>query len=537
MMLPSRCSFVLTAALALAGCDAADDFGVPQEPADLLTRAERSDYRETSRHADVTQFLEAVVRMDDRMSLTTFGFTNEARAIPLVIVAEGIPDRSPAAIRESGKLVLYLQGNIHGGEVEGKESLQILLREIASGQHDSWFDDMILLVAPVYNADGNDAVGLNNRPGQNGPAGGMGQRPNAQGLDLNRDHMKLNSPEARSVARLVGDYAPHVTMDLHTTNGTDHAYFLTYSPPLHPNTDPAIISLLRDRLLPDVTETIRDEHGMDFYYYGNAGGGGGLPRWSTFDSRPRFNNNYLGLRNRVAILSEAFAYATFEDRIAATLYFVQETVDWAESHADEIRVAVETAETRPLVGTQLSVRNQIVLTHPEPVDILMGAVETRYNAAGRSYSNRLDVVTPTPMWEYGSFESTEDETVPAAYIIPPVQQLQPVLDRLESHGIPMRTLDAPRTIPVESFQIDSMSVATQPFQGVNERTVWGAWVAGEQELPAGTVIISMDGPHARLAFYLLEPRADDGFTNWAILDRWIDGDEAFPILRSHTPIR
>ena len=540
----SLCTLILFVALTFAGCEAGDEFEIARGPADLLTRAERSDYLETSRHAEVIEFLETVVRMDDRMSLTTFGFTNEARAIPLVTVAQGMADRSPAAIRESGKLVLYLQGNIHGGEVEGKEALQILLREIASGQHDSWFNDMILLVAPVYNADGNDAVGLNNRPGQNGPAGGMGQRPNAQGLDLNRDHMKLNSPEARSVARLVGDYAPHVTMDLHTTNGTNHAYLVTYSPPLHPNTDPAIISLLRDRLLPDVTETIRDEHGMNFYYYGNAGGGGGaapggqanLPRWSTFDSRPRFNNNYLGLRNRIAILSEAFAYASFEDRIAATLYFVQETVDWAEAHAGEIRAAVEIAETRPLVGTQLSVRNRITLTHPEPVDILMGAVETRYNAAGRPYNNRLDVLTPTPMWEYGSFESTEDETVPAAYIIPPVQQLQPVLDRLESHGVPMRTLDASRTMVVESFRIDSTSVAAQPFQGVNERTLWGAWVEGEQEIPARTIIISMDGPHARLTFYLLEPRADDGFTDWAILDRWIDGDGAFPILRSHTPI-
>lgn len=541
----SLCTLILFVALTFAGCEAGDEFEIARGPADLLTRAERSDYLETSRHAEVIEFLETVVRMDDRMSLTTFGFTNEARAIPLVTVAQRLADRSPAAIRESGKLVLYLQGNIHGGEVEGKEALQILLREIASGQHDSWFNDMILLVAPVYNADGNDAVGLNNRPGQNGPAGGMGQRPNAQGLDLNRDHMKLNSPEARSVARLVGDYAPHVTMDLHTTNGTNHAYLVTYSPPLHPNTDPAIISLLRDRLLPDVTETIRDEHGMNFYYYGNAGGGGGgaapggqanLPRWSTFDSRPRFNNNYLGLRNRIAILSEAFAYASFEDRIAATLYFVQETVDWAEAHAGEIRAAVEIAETRPLVGTQLSVRNRIALTHPEPVDILMGAVETRYNAAGRPYNNRLDVLTPTPMWEYGSFESTEDETVPAAYIIPPVQQLQPVLDRLESHGVPMRTLDASRTMVVESFRIDSTSVAAQPFQGVNERTLWGAWVEGEQEIPARTIIISMDGPHARLTFYLLEPRADDGFTDWAILDRWIDGDGAFPILRSHTPI-
>ncbi len=552
-MLRACSLLVLATTPFLVGCGDVDGVVSDRRPSDLLTRAERTDYLETSRHADVIEFLETVVRMDDRMSLTTFGFTNEARAIPLMIVAEGIPDRTPGTIRNSGKLVVYLQGNIHGGEVEGKESLQILLREIASGQHDSWFDNMILLVAPVFNADGNDAVGLNNRPGQNGPAGGMGRRPNAKGLDLNRDHMKLNSPEARSVARLVGDYAPHVTMDLHTTNGTDHAYFVTYSPPLHPNTDPAIISLLRDRLLPDVTETIRDQHGMDFYYYGNAGGGGGrggrgaggavtggqanLPRWATFDSRPRFNNNYLGLRNRVAILSEAFAYATFEDRIAATLFFVQETVDWTEAHANEIRAAVETAETRPLVGTQLSVRNQIALTHPDPVDILMGEVETRFNAAGRPYNNRLDVVTPTPMWEYGTFDSTEDETVPAAYIIPPTQQLQPVLDRLESHGVPMRTLDVARTSLVESFRMDSTTVAAQPFQGVSERTVWGAWVAGELDLPAGSIVISMDDPHARLAFYLLEPRADDGFTNWAIFDRWIDGEGRFPILRSHTPIR
>ena len=136
----------------------------------------------------------------------------------------------------------------------------------------------------------------------------------------------------------------------------------------------------------------------------------------------------------------------------------------------------------------------------------------------------------------GGCWNNESDNCPA-YVIPPVQQLQPVLDRLESHGVPMRALAAARTIQVESFRIDSMSVAAQPFQQVNERTVWGAWVEGERELPAGTVVISMDGPHARLAFYLLEPRADDGFTDWAILDRWIVGDGTFPVLRSHAPIQ
>ena len=41
-----------------------------------------------------------------------------------------------------------------------------------------------------------------------GPVGGMGQRPNAQGYDLNRDHMKLDAPEARSLVGMMTAYDP-----------------------------------------------------------------------------------------------------------------------------------------------------------------------------------------------------------------------------------------------------------------------------------------------------------------------------------------
>ena len=170
---------------------------------------------------------------------------------------------------------------------------------------------MVLLVAPIYNADGNERFSLTNRGRQHGPMAGQGQRPNAQGYDLNRDHMKLDSPEARGFVKLMNDYDPHVSMDLHTTNGTRHAYHLTYAPPLNPATDPAIIDLLRKDWLPSVTRTIKTKYDWDYYYYGNVEGRGpaGSPderAWKSFDSRPRFNNNYIGLRNRIAILSEAY---------------------------------------------------------------------------------------------------------------------------------------------------------------------------------------------------------------------------------------
>ena len=188
---------------------------------------------------------------------------------------------------------------------------------------------------------GNERIAPNNRGWQHGPVAGMGQRPNAQGYDLNRDHMKLESPEARSLASLFNRYDPHVGIDLHTTNGTRHAYHLTYSPPLNPNTDAGIINLLRGEWFPHVTKQVKAKHGWEYFYYGNvpgpAGPDGGPRGWYTFEHVPRFNNNYIGLRNRFALLSEAYAYLTFEDRIKATSRFVEENLNYAHGHASAIR--------------------------------------------------------------------------------------------------------------------------------------------------------------------------------------------------------
>jgi murein tripeptide amidase MpaA len=209
----------------------------------IRTVPEKTAFKDTSRYTDVVAFLEALDQASDRVHLTAFGTTNEKRTLPLAVI--GAPDASAAAVKRSGKLRVYIQGNIHGGEVEGKESAQMLLRDLAAGRHEDWLQSMVFLIAPIYNADGNERFALNNRGPQYGPIGGQGQRPNAQGLDLNRDHMKLDSPEARAVAKLLTEYDPHVALDLHTTNGTRHAYHLTYSPPLHPGADQGIVDLLR----------------------------------------------------------------------------------------------------------------------------------------------------------------------------------------------------------------------------------------------------------------------------------------------------
>jgi len=501
------------------------DFG------ELLTRAERTDFRETTRYAEVMELVERLATLSPDVHLTSFGYTNEGRALPLLVI--GAPDASAEAVRATGKTRVYLQGNIHAGEVSGKEALLMLLRRFAMGDYPSWTNELVLLVAPIYNADGNERISLRNRPRQNGPVGGMGQRANAQGLDLNRDHTKLDSPEARAFVRMMTDYDPQMVVDLHTTNGTRHAYYLTYAPPLHPNTPATIDSFLRDRWLPEVTRRIKEKHGWDYYYYGNAARRG-EPAWYTFDDRPRFNNNYVGLRNRMAILGEAYAYATFEDRVRGTLWFAEEILDFAEQNAAEIRRIVEAADAESVVGQTLATRAEAQRSESQ-VTILMGEVDEERNpSTGAIMLRRRDISTPTRMYEYGTFVPSETAVAPAAYYILP--EAEDAIERLEAHGVTVVRYATARELPVERFRIDSTKVATRDFQGRRERTIWGEWVATMETLPAGTAYVSVDQPLGRLAFTLLEPRSDDGFVAWAIVDQQIEKGR-LPILRVAAPGR
>ena len=517
----------LAACTAVAAVLTACNGAAPPDDA-FLTRAERTAYRETSSHAEVVDFLERAAASDASVHYTTYGYTNEGRALPLAVVGD-VEDSSPAAVRASGKTVVYLQGNIHGGEVCGKEALQMLLRDLLAGRHGEWRESMVLLIAPIYNADGNERVNLTNRGRQHGPVGGMGQRPNAQGFDLNRDHMKLDSPEARSVARLFGEYDPHVAVDLHTTNGTRHAYHVTYSPPLHPNTPAEIDGFLREGLFPHVTGEIREKYGWEYYYYGNASARGGDERgWYTFDHRPRFNNNYIGLRNRIAILSEAYSYATFEERVLATLYFVEEILDYVHEHAAEVRRIVADADAAAVTGDSLALR-AVPERSAAPVDILMGAtVEEVHPLTGRPLLLRADTQYVETMYEYGTFEPTLRGRVPAGYLIP--ADLGEVLTRLAAHGVALESAGA-SPLDVEAFRIDSMRTAERPFQGRNEQTLFGGYEANRVTPNPGDRLAWTDQPLGRLLFSLLEPRSDDGFANWGLLANLLRPGEAYPILR------
>lgn len=543
--------------------------------AKFLTRPELTDYAETSRYDEVIAYMKQMAAVNPQIHLTTYGYTYEGRPLPLAVI--GAPGASPAQVLATNKTRVYIQGNIHAGEVEGKEALLWLLRSIARGERNEWLKTTVLMINPIYNADGNERVNVTNRGSQAGPVGGMGTRENALGLDLNRDGTKMETAEARSMASLLTRYQPHVAMDLHTTDGSSNSGFnMTYETSLNPNNSKAQMSLLRDVLLPEITKTVKAKHGSDWFYYGGVSGTGADRAWRSDAelAKPRYTSTYYGVRNILGLLTETYSYASFKTRITETYWFLEESLGYVSKNGQKIRDVVAAANTESIVGQQLAVRQQLVKAPALQNIAFAPTVATRNPyVADRPYRLKPEgnVGTTYEMLPFfGTAEPTETSLAPRVWVIPnnttpvatpaaapagppgagggfggrgggaggtPTQRMiASVTDRLEAHGVKFTVTDKEIPFSGERYKIATNVLAEREYQGTHKgRTLTGAWEAAEQTLPVGSIIIPMNQPLARLTFVLMDPRSDDGFMWWNILDAVLGGATAptyYPVLRS-----
>ena len=485
----------------------------------------------------------------------SYGRTEEGREMPLLVLSEPAVT-TPEAAHKLARPIVYVQGNIHAGEVEGKEAALILARRLTDGDLRPLLKQLVVLIAPIYNADGNEKFSLQNRAAQYGPIAGVGTRENSKGLDLNRDHMKLDSAEARALVGLLNRWDPHVGIDLHTTNGSYHGYHLTYSPSLNPNADARLIGLARDRILPAMQEAVQKKHGFRTYYYGNFASASGKPgqssrvdpgnpgdvTWRTFDHRPRFNNNYLGLRNRLAILSEAYSYVNFRDRVRVTEVFVEEALTAVVANAKQIltltaqldnetKAYADATAKSPRLGVDFR-----IAALPSPVEILIGDVEQTVNPrSGREMRAMTDKAVPVRMSDFGVFEATREVAMPRGWLIPrphvDSSAYTIAIERLRLHGVQVQRVAANAELMVERFVIDAYTRSPKPFQNRYEARLTGRHEGAKLSAQEGSLFVPANQPLARLAFYLLEPESDDGLVTWNLIEAGLAPGATYPIYR------
>lgn len=482
----------------------------------LQTVAEKSDYKATSTYADVIAFCEAIAKRGPTAKLDYFGTSYEGRKLPLLVIANP-PVASPEEAKKTGKMVVLAFANIHAGEVDGKEALLALARDLTDRQDHPLLKNLVVLLAPIFNADGNERFGPKNRPGQNGPPE-TGIRSNAQGYDLNRDFVKLESPEVRALVKLFNTWDPAVIIDCHTTNGSKHRHTLTHDGPRYPLADRQLISAVQDRMLPDVGVRVKKATGFDTCPYGNFSQD--RKTWETYQASPRYGVQYIGARGRLGILSESYSHAPFRDRVMASHAFVTAVFEHVAENQAEVKKCLQTANALP---KRVPVRTETVA---QDGGVVVYGFEEEQKDGRR-------VVTDRPM-EYklrflARVSPTETVEAPYAYLIP--VEFTKAVETLQRHGIKVEELREDVELTVEAFRVEKVDSRTnfQQHKLINEVT--GQWKPVKRRIPAGTLLVKSEQPLGTLAVYLLEPRSEDGLTTWNFFDAGLAAGQDFPVLR------
>ncbi len=509
------CAALLLTAVLQSRSDGSDERGAN----DLLTRAESSDFRATTRFTEVLEFLHLLDERGDTLRVEFFGETAEGRPLPLAILGNPAP-ASPDRIDRDKETVLFIQANIHAGEVAGKEASLMLMREIVNGSLGHLLENTVLLVAPIFNADGNERISKKNRPRQKGPAEGVGTRANAQNLDLNRDFMKAESPEVGAhLSGVLLRWDPDLLVDCHTTNGSLHTEPITYAWTHPPLSDRALRVFDRDVMLPWIAADTKARDDYTSIPYGFwADRRDRSKGWRSFGPQPRFSTNYWGLRNRHAILIEMYAYAPFETRVRACFSFLRSILEFSRVEGDAIRALVRAAEGRAGEG-DLGLFHWRFEERPldEPITVI-GYEPAEDRRSGppaspepRAYSipclaNYLPVSKGRPLPERG-------------YLLP--RACTAVRDKLLQHGIRIEQVAEDRTATVGIFVIDEIVASKHPYQGHWIQTFKGKWISRDESIKAGTYFVPSAQPLGMLAACLLEPEFDDSLACWNFLDSYL----------------
>lgn len=496
------------------------------------TRAERTNYAETSHYSDVIDFIHGLQRSGAPVRLTYMGESTEGKKMPMVVVSRP-PVANAIQARKLGKPVVYVQANIHAGEVEGKEAILHLLRRYCQ-EKSGILDKIVLIATPIYNIDGNEKFGPQNRnrPSQGGPEL-VGLRANGQNLDLNRDHIKAETPEFRAILdHIYNAWDPDVMMDLHTTDGTRHGYGLTYAPPLNPNTDDGVETYARDVMMPSIRKELRAKFKLETFDYGNVEKRGDLTAWYEVGPEGRYSTNYVGLRNRIGILSEALTYLSFKDRITVTEQFTDAVLRWTADHAktvlEKTRAADRTLaawgqnpESAPALGVRFEWKSRGV----------EGLLIEKATAKKQGVPVDIEVVK---MPVFDRFESTKSAAFPAAYIIPSSQKS--TVDLLLKHGIHVERFVQDWAGMVAVFDIVNHHQDAQPFQNHKLQSLDGTFRSDSRKAAAGDYLVRTGQPLGVLAFHILEPESLDGALAWGFMGESFAVGEAFPIVKAMKPV-
>lgn len=473
-----------------------------------------------------------------------------------------ISDKAPKGPDEvdEDKGVVYVNCNIHSGEVEGKEAMMIFAREVAQGKHDDLLKDLVVVIVPNSNPDGNDDLGKNRIETQFTPKM-VGTRTEGNGLNVNRDMTKLETACGRTIVQLMNDWNPILFIDAHATDGSYMRHAVTYNWGLNAGTDPELLEYNRDvfcsRALRkgsylESKDKVAVPYGNWGYYYSGIVDEG----WRTFEDYARYTTNYAGLRNRLALLLEVYSYDKFPVRVETQYECIYGALKVVAKDKDEIKemIAAADARSKDRAKNGIDPERDIVALNSEmtpmpfegkdkltvlsyETDEEGQVIGTRlYDEEGDPYDIEYGKPVDYETEYWGTFVPTDVETMGAYYLID--NDCKEFADLMKFHGVEMTELKEDITLNAEDYlhyNIQSYTsggavidgTARDEYEGHYQTLVTGEWANGDKSIviPAGTYVISTAQRFGSFAALMCEPAAVDGGVAWNYFDNYFDSKD------------
>ncbi len=418
-----------------------------------LTVAEKSNYTATSRVKDVFEFFYKLEQeFPEKVAVSTIGKTFEQREIPLVIVSNPAP-LSPC---DNLKPVIMINANIHAGEVEGKEAVQMFVRNMLYSDS-PLLKDFTFVVIPVFNVDGNEKISPEHRPYQRVEKG-VGIRYNGMNMDLNRDFVKLESREAKALVKTFNLWRPLVFVDMHTTNGSFHEEALTFTWSMSPEGSRGIADYIREKMYPFIKRFVEEKYKIGCIPYGHFDNQQAPKKWRGFFGGMVFATGYFGIKGAFSFLNENYAYADYKTRVKAAYSFLDALTSFVsiDSNLKEMialqRKFYENEE--PYVFSKFSPKASGKVT-------IKGYRVYKDKKTGRykpDKSKRIDYTVDF----IGDYKG-EKTILKGAFVFP--SGLEPIAEKLIEHGVKVFKIVEKRELPAKRYKIDEIKFSDFPFQG------------------------------------------------------------------------
>ncbi|HEX2271988.1 MAG TPA: M14 family metallopeptidase, partial [Pyrinomonadaceae bacterium] len=487
---------------------------------DWRTHAEITDFSETPNYADTIAYARRLAGASPAIEYRGFGRSGQGRELPLLIASEaGV--FTPEAAKEQNKAVVLVQACIHSGEPDGKEAGFALLRDIAITKTAAGLlNNVVLLFIPIYNTDGHERSSPYNRINQNGPKD-MGWRTTSTYQNLNRDYMKADTPETRAWLKLWNEWNPDLFIDCHVTDGADYRCNITYHHERHSGVDSAVVEWEQDVFGGHVAPATAAAGNVISWYLEFIDNRDLTLGTRDFNGSPRFSTGYVPMRNRPGILIETHMIKDYRSRVIGTYDFLRAALHEVNRDPERLRQLGREADQRTVATfsdrSQTFPLNFELTDDQTPFPVKAFTYETDESEVSgdlRVVYGREPLDLTVPM--YQTLRVTRAVTPPVSYIVP--VQWSDVIEVLKAHGLKLQTLAEAKEIEVESYRFHNVVWPAGPFEGRHMPRFEVEPITEKRVFHAGSIVVPVDHPLARVAMNLLEPEAPDSFVRWGFFN-------------------